>query len=322
MSETQTVEALNNSLESGLSSIFNESSNPPVSETTTEKAPETQDQAPRGQPDTMNQNGVEQPKAESTETSASTQDATNPQNQNQQPQNQPQPKRSKYQERIKELTDKIKELEAKVPQAQQPVQQAQQGQQGIEEVIPKPQAPQYSKDQLKVIRQKAIAEQDQGLLDAVDEQLEKWRQYEIDERLWKVENKQALERKQGEAQYYYQEAVKKWPDLAKNDSELAKGYNHVKSLYEKAKANPGLLDYYLADISNELLKSKSSVSRVGALEKENESLRKELDSLKKKFQPSVPRHAPAVGNVDSEAVDPAKELRQRMQELAASGKLG
>lgn len=222
---------------------------------------------------------------------------------------------SRAEQRIRELVAKTKELEARL---------AERGTQGDgraaaaatdapEAIVPKPEQPRYTLEQLRIAKRKAQDEGNAELLEAVEEEIARVRDYPRDLKLWEIQNKQAIERRDGETLAYRQEAVKKWPDLANSESPLFKAWAGVRQAMDAARKSPGLMEYRMAEVAALVAGSKAHAAEVEALKSENEKLKAEVDTLRKKMQPGAPSGASEAGSTEGNH-DADKALTRGLRE--------
>lgn len=225
-------------------------------------------------------------------------------------------KPSRSEQRIRELVAKTKELEAKLAERGT---QAGDGKAAAAEIaateaiVPQPEKPRYTLEQLRVAKRKAQEEGNAELLEAVEEEIAKVRDYPRDLKLWEIQNKQAIERRDGETLAYRQEAVKKWPDLANSESPLFKAWAGVRQAMDAARKSPGLMEYRMAEVAALVAGSKAHAAEVEALKSENEKLKAEVDTLRKKMQPGAPSGASEAGSTEGNH-DADKALTRGLRE--------
>lgn len=191
-------------------------------------------------------------------------------------------------------------------------------------IVPKPNKPTYSKEQLD--QAEAIARQrgDESLMKSVLEEREKLRQYELDERFWKLENDKAVNKYQETVNHHITEAVKKWPDLTKNDSPHFQLFEKLSQrVPEILSRSQGDGHYLLAEVAHTYLKNQELESKLAALEAKSKQTETENSGLKKRIAPAVQNKSLPVGvNPAGKKMNAGDELRQRMQALEEAGQLG
>jgi hypothetical protein len=190
-------------------------------------------------------------------------------------------------------------------------------------LIPKPNKPAYTKKQLDDAEKLARSNGDEGLLNAVNQERESLRQFELDERFWKLENEKALSKYQETQNHYIQEAVKKWPDIAKSDSEHYQTFERLSQRVPELLARPqGDGHYLLAEVAYTYLQNKELASRLAALETKSKQTETENTGLKKKIAPAVQTKSLNLGASNGKKLTAGDELRQRMAALEEAGMLG
>lgn len=220
---------------------------------------------------------------------------------------------SRAEQRIRELVSKNKELEARLAErATLPADKDGKGD-APEAIVPKPEQPRYTLEQLRIAKRKAQDEGNAELLEAVEEEIARVRDYPRDIKLWEIQNKQAIERRDGETLAYRQEAVKKWPDLANSESPLFRAWAGVRQAMDAARKSPGLMEYRMAEVAALVAGQKNHAAEVDALKSENEKLKAEVDTLRKKMQPGAPSGASEAGSTDGNH-DADKALTRGLRE--------
>lgn len=220
---------------------------------------------------------------------------------------------SRAEQRIRELVAKTKELEARLAErGTLPADKDGKGD-APEAIVPKPEQPRYTLEQLRIAKRKAQDEGNAELLEAVEEEIARVRDYPRDLKLWEIQNKQAIERRDGETLAYRQEAVKKWPDLANSESPLFKAWAGVRQAMDAARKSPGLMEYRMAEVAALVAGSKAHAAEVEALKSENEKLKAEVDTLRKKMQPGAPSGASEAGSTEGNH-DADKALTRGLRE--------
>lgn len=287
-------------LSSGLSAIpgisadrFNEET-----DKSTQNTESNDSQADRGTTDVESQkSAVETEKSESTdikpEDNASVSKADKPKSKN------------RAEERIQELVNKIKDLEAKVAQPTEPKAPPQAKEAPV--FVKKPDAPQYSREQLVPLMRKARAEGNMEMLEAAEIELEKVDKYEKELLRWEYQNGRAAENYQNGYSHYEKAAFEKWPDLKDPNSSLSQAHSKVENFLKETQTNPEKFIYhkaYMASIFDQALKTD-------ALSKENQELKAKVESYEKKMQPNKQSSTTQVGSGDR-PVDEDKEFSKRL----------
>lgn len=217
---------------------------------------------------------------------------------------------SRSQERIRELVAKTKELEARLANNETKGKDAAVA---PEAIVPKPEQPRYTLDQLRIAKRKAQDEGNNELLEAVEEEIARVRDFPRDLKLWEIQNKQAIEKRDGETLSYRQEAVKKWPDLANMETPMFKAWAGVRAAMDIAQKSPGLMEYRMAEVAALVAGSKNHAVEVDALKSENEKLKTEVETLRKKMQPGAPSGASEAGSTEGNH-DADKALTRGLRE--------
>jgi hypothetical protein len=244
-------------------------------------------------------------------------------------------KESRENARIRELNEKFKqeeskrkELEAKLASQEQAktqtptnevkaTQETQQPQkQEIPQLVPPPAKPQYTKQQLLPLLKKYQDEGNADMAWAVQQEIEKVRDYEIELAKWEGQNARAWENHQSQTGYWQSEANKKWPELAKQDSTIAKAMQKVNTFIKDVQSNPAKFAYnqaYMADVFDRSL-------RFDAAEAENKQLREKIALLEKKGQPANQAEAPEVESTTSKT--PLTEVRSKLKDAIRKANQG
>lgn len=271
-------------------------------------------QADRGTPesDKSSEKSIEPDKAKSDITSNTPTSATEPK------------KDRSAQGRIKELTDKIKERESKIAEYESKLKsQTQTSEKSKPEerkpLVNPPDKPPYDRVTLTRLHDHYEDQGDVGMVRTIRDELRKVEQYERDIALWELKEGKAWEQHEAAKSYFKGEAVKNWPDLANLDSEMSKEYEKCRTLLPKTvlesfdQVPEG--SFLLASLANLRIAAKGHVSKVGALEQENKTLREKLATYEKKMQPAKQSETTSAGSaVDSD--DPRDFLRKGLRDIA------
>lgn len=161
--------------------------------------------------------------------------------------------------------------------------------------VQKPQAPQFTREQLTAELQRAAATNDDKLAQAAQAELKAWDKHDTDLKFWKIENDQKIERFNSHRKHFWQQAVTRFPDLAKQDSPL---YQEAKALAQKF---PEIInrqsadgEYLIAQLAGMRIERKTHASKVGALEEQVKKLTDKLNATQKKIMPASQGAAPTV----------------------------
>ncbi len=213
--------------------------------------------------------------------------------------------RKQWQERLAKIEERVagdKKADSKNPPE-------------IPEVVPKPKAPQYSIEQLEKLRMDAKANGDEKLLDAVEKELNAWREYKIDLATWKIENGQAFQNRNNVIQHYRNEAAKKFPELKNSDSPIFKTFKNVSSRFpELLNRADGTGEYWAAVISDVLVKNTKHDAELGALKTENEKYKAQIEKLTGKLLPGKKPKGEADLGKDDSTDDPDAILSRGLRE--------
>jgi hypothetical protein len=216
----------------------------------------------------------------------------------------------------KEREEFRKEREAFLAQRNQqpanPQNQPQDGKSNTPEFVEKPQAPQYSRDQLKQMQLVAQKEGNQDALSLINEEFSKWDKYDTKLEIWELKNGEAIKSFQTKWTDSWKKTVEKIPDMAKEDSpvrqqaeKLAKQYPEV---FNRRQADG---QYILGQIAKLMVDRKSHASEVAALKDQITKLTEQLDSSQKKIQPAGQSSKPNISDSKT-ARSPEEKLAQRL----------
>lgn len=242
-------------------------------------------------------------------------------------------KPSRYETRIQELVGEIKGLKAQLakPLTAQTQQATLQVKQEPRAIIPPPQKPQYSIEQLNQTKNQILAKTSQGqeltdrdreMVEMINGELQAWKDYQFKNELWEVKNGQAVERWQANQNYYRAEAIKTWPELADGSSPLYTAAVNLAQKYpEILNRSQGDGEYVIANVASLVLKAKNHESELGTLKQQNETLTKENETLKKKLQPATQKDSPETGKtMDADEENLEAAFSRKFRELRAAQK--
>ena len=182
-------------------------------------------------------------------------------------------------------------------------------------IVPPPDKPRYTMENLQNLKAKAKAEGNEELLEAIGEEMERVRMYDHDMKLWKLENGQAVERYQANQLHYRQHAVKNWPELAKADSPISVTYANMSQRFPELLNRPnGDGQYWLANVAHLVVAQKGHEAEKAALVEENKKLKEENDTYKRKMSPAKQTGESTVTGSDENEDDPGKVLTQKLRE--------
>lgn len=235
---------------------------------------------------------------------------------------QPKQFQSRGDKRFQELANEIKTLKAQLQTKNDPKSQEQVVKEDPK-LVPEPKKPDFTKEQLDQAEQIARQNGDENLMRSVMTEREKLRQFDIDQRFWKLENGKKIEEYQSVRNHHIQEAVKKWPDLAKSESDHYKMFQKIsEQVPELLNRSKGDGEYLLAEVANVYLQNNIMASKLAALEKTSKQTETENTGLRKKIAPVVQKQSLNVGATNGKKLTAGEELRQSMQILQEAGRLG
>ncbi len=206
--------------------------------------------------------------------------------------------------RLQELLDENKALKAKLqtpaPQNQAQAQQQQPDAKPKERknLIPPPEKPRYTRQQLIGLIDAYEESGDKAMVKAAREELYKVDQYEHEVTRWELKEGRAWEQYQANQNYYRAEAVKKWPDLAKTDSPIFREFQKVSQIVPELLERPDG-EWLLASLANVRIQA----ARADALEAELKTEREKYTSMAKRAQPGKQTESTRVGSEPGEDAD-------------------
>lgn len=231
-------------------------------------------------------------------------------------------KKNRLDPRLDQLLTKTKDLEGKLQAAEAKLQEkakAETKPREVKPLVPQPAKPTYTREVLKQIIAKARAEGNTDLIDNCNEELEKIRDYDLAMVKWEQQNGEATRQHNGAVQHFRQEALKKFPDLAKQGSELEKQYvgirngviaEHFPEILEKPAG-----EYWVAQVAHWRMQS----AQLDAVTSERNQLREEIQKLKKDGLPLESKDKLSIegkgGEPSSDTDDAAKNLKSALKGL-------
>ena len=161
------------------------------------------------------------------------------------------------------------------------------------EIIPKPNAPKYSKEDLTKWYQAAEAKDDKATMQACVDGFKDHEKYEQDMRFWKIENGQQFKEFEKSWNDNWTKATTKFPELKDKNSELWKEADKLARQYpEMLNRKQADGQYVIAQVAAMRVKIKNHDSVVGALEEKNKKLTEQLQSYQKRAQPASQGNKP------------------------------
>ena len=219
----------------------------------------------------------------------------------------------------KKLAEENRQLLQKIEAAQrgqvnpQAATQAQQQTQTQEPVfVEKPQAPQYTKEQLQTMAQRAQAEGNQEGMQAIRDELAKWDKYDIDLKFWKLENGKKIESFQQAWTDNWKKAVSKFPELSNKESPIYKEADLLARQFpEVLNRAKGDGQYLIAQLAGMRLERKNHASEVAALKDQVTKLTDQLNATQKKIQPTAQSSKPNI-SASNEVTSAEDRLSKRL----------
>jgi hypothetical protein len=198
----------------------------------------------------------------------------------------------------KRVLEEIRREKSTPPQSN-PQNQTQTATQQIQEpvFVEKPQAPQYAKEQLQTMAQRAQQEGNQEGLQVIRDELNKWDKYDIDLKFWKLENGKSMEKFQNDWNDNWNKAVEIVPELKDQQSESYKACDKLArflpELMNRKQADGQLL---IAKIYRGQQKLKTHAGEVAALKDQVTKLTDQLNASQKKLSPASQSSKPNISS--------------------------
>jgi hypothetical protein len=199
---------------------------------------------------------------------------------------------------------------------QNPNQQQNQVQEPV--FVDKPKTPQFTREQITAEYNKAKAEGNEAVMQACVQANQEWDRYDNDLKFWKIENGQKVEKFNSYRKHYWNEAVKRFPDLQNQDSEM---YREAKSLASKF---PEVLnrqtadgEYLIAQLAGMRIERKGHAAALAARDEQIKTLTEKLNATQKRLQPASQGVAPSISKA-GEGSTPEERLAQRIDQAKAA----